>query len=37
MRVTASPRSTTRLLRTWPQDLGQAWSSMRIPANPAAA
>jgi len=31
MRDTASSRETTRLLRTWPQDLGQVWSSIKMP------
>mmetsp|Transcript_21325 Transcript_21325/g.63915 ORF Transcript_21325/g.63915 Transcript_21325/m.63915 type:complete len:291 (+) Transcript_21325:748-1620(+) len=37
MRKTASSRDTTRLPRTWPHDLGDTWSSIRMPANPACA
>mmetsp|Transcript_32976 Transcript_32976/g.78260 ORF Transcript_32976/g.78260 Transcript_32976/m.78260 type:complete len:298 (-) Transcript_32976:90-983(-) len=37
MRATASALSTTCFAPTWPQLLGHTWSSMRIPAKPAAA
>eukprot|EP00955_Chlamydomonas_euryale_P060414 357713-Chlamydomonas_euryale.AAC.23 len=35
MRKTASSRDTTRLPRTWPHDLGDTWSSIRMPARHA--
>lgn len=33
MRDTASSLDTTRLLRTWPQLLGDTWSSIRMPGG----